>query len=121
METSQENCLWVRHTNCMKKTIEQPVKMLGRLLGNGNGSWAEIAVLVYKPRFHGTLETWYCRIHAPSLLEEDTFVMADDPPAAVAKAVRFARQLAPGLADISQLPDFKVFDADFPQGSLGYE
>lgn len=79
-------------------------------MGEEDGRWAEIAALIYAPRFHQVLELWYCRIHAPELIEEDTFVMAAEPHRSIAKALKFTKGLKGELVEVSELEDFEIFD-----------
>ena len=90
--------------------MEQPVKVLARLLGEEDGRWAEIAALIYGPRYHQVLELWYCQIHAPELIAEDTFVMASEPYRSIAKSLKFTKGLKGGLVELSELEEFEIFD-----------
>ena len=76
---------------------------LGRLIKSRETGWTMINSLIFSPKFHPALDTWYCQIHGPDLFEEDTFVMADNAERAIEQAIEFVQSIDGRLVDLQNV------------------
>ncbi len=86
------------------------MKALGRLIKSRDNGWTMTNSLIFSPKFHRSLEIWYCQIHGPDLFDEDTYVMADRPDQAIEKAIEFIQSIDGRLVDLQTVENFAWMD-----------